>query len=361
MSPSTISSKPQQGNQTGPDRKARLRLWWLTLAGLGLGLIAALLFSACWGAVTITPTRVFKLLVFPETSGVSTWEAMLTHVLWEIRFPRIVCAALIGAGLGLTGAAIQGLFRNPLAEPGLIGVSAGAALGAVGVIMLSQVLAIMAPEWILPVGAFAGGFLFTWLVRRLASKSGRTPVSTLLLAGIALNAFGGAVIGLAISFAGDRSLREITFWLLGSLNGLSWTAALFLAITLAAGGFYLLRQARPLNALLLGEAEALHLGYRLSRLQLGVTLATAIIVGTGVALGGMIGFVGLVVPHLLRLTVGSDHRLLLPGSMLLGAILLVLADTACRSVGAHELPIGVLTALIGAPFFLWLIRQHNLN
>lgn len=326
----------------------------LLLGGLALVLVAAMVLSAALGSVAIPPGRLGSLLIAPDGSVAS-------HVLWEIRLPRLVCAALIGAGLGLTGAAVQGLFRNPLAEPGLIGVSAGAALGAVLVIALTHALLPDSPVWLVSAGAVLGGFLFTWLVQRFASKGGRTPVATLLLAGIALNAFGGAATGLAIAFADDRALRDITFWLLGSLNGLSWTAAALIALTLAAGAFYLLRRARPLNALLLGEAEALHLGYQLPRLQRGVTLATALMVGTGVAFGGMIGFVGLVVPHLLRLLVGPDHRLLLPGSMLLGAALLVLADTACRSFGAHELPIGVLTALIGAPFFLWLIRHHNLN
>ncbi|WP_419897226.1 FecCD family ABC transporter permease [Roseomonas sp. USHLN139] len=332
------------------------------LLGAGI-LLAALLAGLLFGPAAVSSRAV--LAVGLDVLGIAPLPAALQReaaVLTVIRLPRSLLAALIGGGLGAAGAVMQGLFRNPLADPGLIGVSAGAGLGAVTSIVFAGPLLALAGGalglWLMPLAAFAGGLGATLLITRLAQREGVTAVATLLLAGVAVNALAGALTGLLIFLADERQARDITFWTLGSLAGARWSqlpvaAALVLAPTLA-----LLRLARPLNALVLGEAEAFHLGLRVERVKRQATLLAAIAVSAGVAFTGLIGFVGLVVPHLVRLAGGADHRLVLPLSALLGAALLVLADLAARSLAAPaELPVGVVTALLGAPFFLWLLRR----
>lgn len=285
-------------------------------------------------------------------------------VLGVVRAPRVLMAALVGAGLGAAGAAMQGLFRNPLADPGLIGVSAGAALAAVAAIVLGGSVfgaaAGLLGLWLLPVAAFAGGLGATLLMTRLGTVGGVTGVATLLLAGVAVNALAGALTGVLIFMADDRQVRDITFWTLGSLAGSRWA---HLPVVLALVGLptiALCTLARPLNALLLGEAEAFHLGTRVEAVKRRAVVLAAVAVAAGVAFTGLIGFVGLVVPHLVRLGFGADHRLVLPGSALLGGALLVLADLLARSLAVPaELPVGVVTALLGAPFFLWLLRSRG--
>jgi iron complex transport system permease protein len=252
------------------------------------------------------------------------------------------------------------VFRNPLADPGLVGVSAGAAVGAAAIIVLGDSIAGAVPFAVLPVAAFGGGLITTLALYAIATREGRTSVATMLLAGIALGALAGAVMGLFSFMSDDRQLRDLTFWSLGSLGGATWSklqvvAPLVLPV-LAATPFL----ARGLNALTLGEAEAFHLGIPVQRLKAAAILLVAVAVGGSVASAGMIGFVGIVVPHVLRLAAGPDHRFLLPASALLGAALLVGADIAARTlVAPAELPIGILTALLGAPFFLWLLLRRE--
>ncbi len=284
-------------------------------------------------------------------------------ILTVVRAPRVLLAALIGAGLAVAGAAMQGLFRNPLADPGLIGVSAGAALAAVGAIVLGPTLfgraAGVLGLWLLPLAAFAGGLGATVLITRLAQREGVTGVATLLLAGVAVNALSAALTGLLIFAADDRQVRDITFWTLGSLAGARWEQLPVAALLIGLPTLALLGLARPLNGLALGEREAFHLGIPVEAAKRAAVALAAIAVSAGVAAAGLIGFVGLVVPHLVRLGFGADHRLVLPGSAMLGAALMVLADLAARSLAAPaELPVGVVTALIGAPFFLWLLRRR---
>ncbi|HLT47254.1 MAG TPA: iron chelate uptake ABC transporter family permease subunit, partial [Rubricoccaceae bacterium] len=333
------------------------------LSGLAAALVGVALLSLGVGSVAITPGEVAAIvraqLGLGPAEGYTMQQAV---VLLYVRLPRVLLGLLVGAALGVSGAVMQGLFRNPLAEPGLVGVSAGSALTAVGFIVLGGGLALppLVQATALPLAAFAGGLAATWLVYRLATRGGRTAVATLLLAGVALGALAGAGTGLLLFLADDARLRTVTFWSLGSLGGATWTALagaappLLLALAGAAG------LARPLNALLLGEAEAFHLGVRVERAKRLAVGAAALGVGAAVAVSGVIGFVGLVVPHLGRLALGPDHRRLLPASALLGASLLLLADLAARTVAAPaELPIGVLTALVGAPFFLWLLLRER--
>ncbi|MBD9518005.1 FecCD family ABC transporter permease [Pseudomonas sp. PDM22] len=280
-------------------------------------------------------------------------------IVGQIRLPRTLLGIATGGVLALAGVAMQGLFRNPLADPGLIGVSSGAALGAAIAIVFGASIGGL-PEafapYLLSACAFAGGLSVTALVYRLGRHNGQTSVATMLLAGIALTALAGALIGLFTYLADDATLRTLTFWNLGSLNGASYPRLWPLLLITLLVACWLPRRVNALNALLLGESEARHLGFDVERLKLELILCTALGVGAAVAAAGMIGFIGLVVPHLLRLIVGPDHRVLLPASMFGGAILLLLADLIARlALAPAELPIGIVTALIGAPFFLYLL------
>lgn len=280
-------------------------------------------------------------------------------IVGQIRLPRTLLGIATGGVLALAGVAMQGLFRNPLADPGLIGVSSGAALGAAIAIVFGASFGglpeALAP-YLLSACAFTGGLLITALVYRLGRHNSQTSVATMLLAGVALTALAGALIGLFTYLADDATLRTLTFWNLGSLNGASYPRLWPLLLITLLVACWLPRRANALNAMLLGESEARHLGFDVERLKVELILCTALGVGAAVAAAGMIGFIGLVVPHLLRLIVGPDHRVLLPASMFGGAILLLLADLIARlALAPAELPIGIVTALIGAPFFLYLL------
>lgn len=278
-------------------------------------------------------------------------------VLFDIRMPRTLLGALIGAALGVSGAMMQGLFRNPLADPGLIGVSAGSSLAAVAAIVLAGYLpaaiASLVGTYLLPLSAFAGGLVTTLILYKVSTRGGETSIATMLLAGIALGALTGAVTGLLIFKSDDSQLRDFTFWSMGSLGAATWQRVWsilpFILALLVAMPFL----SRGLNALLLGEAEAFHMGYDTQKLKRILIVVVAAATGAAVSAAGAIGFVGIVVPHLLRLLIGPDHRLLLPGCALLGASLLVAADMVSRSIVAPaELPIGIIMAVIGAPVFL---------
>ncbi len=287
-------------------------------------------------------------------------------VLWSIRFPRIALAAMVGALLAAAGAIMQGVFRNPLADPALVGVSSGAALAAAITIVLGDKFLLAAvtnvPFEVLPIAAFVGALAATSVLYRIATHDNRTSIAIFLLGGLAIAALANAAIGLLVFLADDRQLRDVTFWMLGSLGGATWGKVFailpLLAILLAA----LRPMARGLDLLVLGEAEAFHMGIAVERLKRIAIVVIALAVGAAVSVSGVIGFVGIVVPHLLRLVIGPGHRLLLPASILLGATLLLCADTAARMLAAPaELPIGIVTAAIGAPFFLvLLLRQRAL-
>ena len=282
-------------------------------------------------------------------------DARLSTIVLEIRLPRSLLAVLVGAGVSAAGAAIQGLFRNPLADPALIGVSAGAALFAALFIVIggSQGIAVLGMTG----SAFLGGLIATWVVLLVGQRGGG--LSTMLLAGIAINAIALSGVGLLSYLSSDLQLRSISVWALGSLNGANWMAvATALAIPILIGLLYL--ESLSLNVVTLGDEEAAHLGVSHEKLRIRIILLCALAVGIGVALTGVIAFLGLVVPHLIRMTLGSNHKIVLPGSALLGGLLLLVADTLARTVFAPaELPVGILTALVGGPFFVFLILREQ--
>ncbi|MTB53142.1 iron ABC transporter permease [Lewinella sp. W8] len=334
------------------DRKLLLGLSLLLVALLGLGIFA--------GAYDLDAASLWNALL-------GRGERLEQFLVWEVRIPRLLLAAIVGGGLAITGAATQGLFRNPLAEPTLIGVTSGAMLFAVIMLVLSAVLLPAMPKWVQQAGvsiaAFVGALSTTAIVYRLAAGRSRLNVATMLLAGIAVAALAGAITGLLIYQSSDSQLRDITFWTLGSLGGANWTQVVVALPVVVIGGYFLCRDALALNAFLLGEKEAEKLGFRVDRIKRRVIIWTALLVGVCISLTGLIGFVGLIIPHLLRLWLGTDYRRLLLFSGLLGASFLLAADTLARTVVAPaELPIGILTALVGAPFFLWLLlRERSKN
>ncbi|KPA91518.1 ABC-type Fe3+-siderophore transport system, permease component [Pseudomonas asplenii] len=331
---------------------------------IGLGLLCLL---ATWLSLALGPVSLpladilraaLRLLGLPlPAEGLEQAEL----ILGQIRLPRTLLGLAVGGVLALSGVAMQGLFRNPLADPGLVGVSSGAALGAaiaiVGGAAFGGVPEVMGP-YLLSLCAFLGGLAVTALVYRLGRRNGQTSVAIMLLAGIALTALASSAVGLFTYLADDATLRTLAFCNLGSLNGASYARLWPLLLVTAGVALWLPRRARALNALLLGESEAGHLGIDVEGLKRELVLCTALGVGAAVAAAGMIGFIGLVVPHLVRLLAGPDHRVLLPASMLAGGCLLLFADLVARlALAPAELPIGIVTAFLGAPFFLYLLLR----
>ncbi|WP_422938684.1 FecCD family ABC transporter permease [Vibrio fluvialis] len=333
----------------------------LYLTTLVLGLIVAIsaIYSITVGPMNISFRDSLSSLLL-QSDDIAKHINLVIH---EIRFPRTLLCMLVGAILALCGTVMQGLFRNPLAEPGIIGVSAGASLGAALAIVLLGNLNFYA-RWMnaitLPLCAFLGGALTTIVVYRLGTNKFGTSVTIMLLAGVAISAVSGAGIGYLNYVADDQMLRDLTLWSMGSFAGANWQSITLCGITLLGLYFYFTRRAMALNALLLGESEARHLGIPIQRLNRALIVLSAVGVGVTVSAAGMIGFVGLVVPHLGRMLVGPDHRNLLPVSALPGALLLTIADMFARVAAAPaELPIGIVTALVGAPFFLYLLFKQK--
>jgi len=314
---------------------------------LTAALVLAALAATAHGAVAIPLRELPSLLWGAPTPENALWR----NVLIDIRLPRVLFAMVTGAGLAISGAAMQALFRNPLAEPGLIGISAGGALGAVAAIVLFS-----GGFWVTAPMAFVGSLLATLCAYAVGR---RVPgVAGLLLAGVAITAMAFSLIGVLTFIATDAQLRDLTFWNMGSLGGANWKLLAFLGPWVLLVSAWLVSQWRVMNALLLGEREAQHLGYALKRVRAKLVLASALIVGPLVAATGTIVFVGLVVPHLVRITLGANHRWLLPATVIAGALALVLADWAARTVVVPaELPIGLVTGLVGGPFFLWLLAR----
>ncbi len=326
---------------------------------LCVGLILMGAFSLTQGAAGTSALRVLGQMI--NGQDVALRDQV---VLFDIRLPRLMMGILVGGSLAVTGALMQGLFRNPLADPGLVGVSAGAGLGAISAIVLVGALPLGVAEffgyYLVPFAAFFGGWISTYVLYRVATRRGQTSVATMLLAGIALGALAAAVSGVLIYQADDTQLRDLTFWGMGSLAGATWTkvfsAAPIILLALAGAPFL----AKGLNGLALGEAAAGHMGINVQRVKNLTVVSVAAATGAAVAVSGGIGFIGIVVPHLLRLAVGPDHRYLLPNAALLGGILLVGADMISRTIIAPaELPIGIITAVLGAPVFLWILLQRR--
>lgn len=315
---------------------------------------------SCWvGAYDLSASVLGKALLGQASQ-------LENYLVWQVRLPRLVLAILVGGGLAVTGAAIQGLFRNPLAEPTFIGITSGAMLFAVIALVFSYSILPCLPatgqQLAVSLAAFFGALLTTFMVYKVAVKGGTINVTTMLLAGIAVTSLAGAFTGLLIYQSDEKQLRDITFWTLGSLAGANWLQVAVCAPVTLLGSYFLQRDALALNALLLGEREAIQLGFQIDRIKRRIIVWTAFIVGVCISITGLIGFVGLVIPHLLRLWMGTDYRRLISCSLLLGASFLLVADSLARTlVAPAELPIGILTALVGAPFFIWLLIRNQQN
>lgn len=329
---------------------------WLLPLLIALLLLASLL-SLTTGPLAISASQ--------SISAVINWSLGLhlghlaPHeqlIINDVRLPRTLLALTVGAILAQCGAVMQGLFRNPLADPGIIGVSSGAALGAA----LCIVLLPTAGEYQIALAAFLAGLITTLVVYRLAASSQGTSVVLLLLSGVAVAALAGAGIGVLTFIANDMALRDLSLWQMGSVAGAKWHFVILALVSLVIISWQFNRDTKALNALLLGEAEARHLGIDVAKLKLKLIILSAFGVGISVAATGIIGFIGLVVPHLVRMLIGPDHRYLLPLSALLGAIVLAFADIGARYFMApSEIPVGLMTAIIGAPFFIVLLLKQR--
>jgi iron complex transport system permease protein len=324
---------------------------------IGLVLIALIVLASQWGAVPISLNDWVSLI---NQGGDA--QSGSSYVLWHLRLPRIVFALLIGAALGLSGALTQGLFRNPLADPGLLGVSAGAACAvALGIVLFNDLSIPLLPEWrffTIPALAFSGAILVCFALDRIARWITPGSIAGLLLTGIALNALAAAIIGLCTYLATDEQLRNLTFWTMGSLSGSNWILVIAAAV-LFAFAWWRLRALTPvMNVFSLGESVAAHVGIEIGRIRMEIIFWVALLSGFAVAWCGMIGFVGLIAPNFARAWLGGDQRVVVPASMLLGGILLLLADTCARTIAIPaEVPVGIFTALLGAPFFILLLRS----
>jgi iron complex transport system permease protein len=332
---------------------------------LTLILIGCVLFSTSVGALSISVAELWQIVLFKlGITKTAAFEEQKALVFWIIRLPRVCLAVLVGAGLGIAGASLQGLFRNPIADSTLIGVTSGASLFAVFVIMLNVKFLGIANElggaYTISLVSFIGAALTTLLVYQLSKITGEGSINTMLLCGIAINAFVGSITGLMTYMATDEQLRSITFWNLGSLGGANWTSVLAVAPFVFCSVIFMPHLSKALNLLVLGDSQAAALGVNMVVLKRQVVILATMGVGSSVAVAGTIGFVGLVVPHIVRTTFGPDHKTLLIGSAFGGAIVLTLADTISRTIVApSELPIGIITALLGTPFFLYILWEQK--
>jgi len=329
---------------------------------LGIALVVVFILALSIGQITIPVTDILQIILSKFGLASYTQDTVYETVLMDIRLPRLVMTVLIGAALAVSGAALQGLFRNPLVESGLIGVSGGAAVAVVILIVFGSVLALNSDSIqmniLMPAAAFAGGLVATFIVMRIGEQVGKTNIAVLILAGVAVNALAGALMGLAIFYADENQLRMFTFWTLGDLGGATWGKLLIAAPILVLSTTWLLTFQYALNAIALGEAEAFHMGVDVEKIKRSIVFFSALAVAVSVSLAGIIGFVGLIIPHLVRVTFQPDNRLVLPASFVGGPLLLILADLVARTVVApSELPIGVVTALVGAPFFIFLLMR----
>ncbi len=331
-----------------PRRRLRITPVW-TVLGLGGLLICLALVSTNMGALQLSVTTLWH----------TPWQDPLWHIWLNIRLPRVLLAVLVGCALACSGTVMQGLFRNPLADPGLLGISSGAALFVALLIVMPFSLPPLLALYSHMIGAFAGSLAISLLIFAL-SQVGHGNLARLLLAGIAINALCGAAVGMLTYISDDQQLRQFSLWSMGSLGQAQWSTLAVAASLILPACTASLLLARKLNLLQLGDEEAHYLGVNIRRTKLTLLLLSALMVGTAVAVSGVIGFIGLVIPHLIRMQVGPNHRWLLPGAALGGACLLLVADTLARTlVAPAEMPVGLLTSLIGGPYFLWLVLRQR--
>jgi len=340
----------------------KINLFFLSMIFI---LFILLIIGVSYGPVKITIFNVL-VIIFQEFGFLK--DIFISDinkiVLLDIRLPRVVLGAIVGLALGTSGAILQGLFRNPLVDPGFIGVSSGAAVGAMFAILFTQVIQLyfwnFLIPFILPILAIIGSFITTILVYKMSKVDGKTNIMTMLLSGIAVNAISGSIIGLFVSVSSDIQLRSFTFWTLGGLDNADWFVVFLTALFVTIPLIMVFKMKYELDIFMLGDSEAHHLGLNVEALKKKIILMSSIMVGISVSFCGMIGFIGLVTPHLVRLFIGPKHKLLIPGAALLGAIILSLSDLIAKSIIAPaQLPLGVITSAIGAPFFIWLIINQK--
>ena len=337
-------------------------LYWI-LSGL---LIVSCLVSISIGSVSIEIKQIFSLILNRMGfENVQDFTTIQENVFWVLRFPRVLFGILVGIALGVSGVSLQGIFRNPLVDSGLIGIASGASLLASCFIVLSSYISFLSffnAQLTMAFVAFIGAAVTAFLVYRVSLYNGKINITMLILAGVALNAVSGSLTGLLTYFADDRQLRDITFWTLGSLSGATWLSLAILAFFVIIPAFILMRYRNALNAFALGEKSAYFIGVDTKKVKFVVLLCSTAMVGATVAFSGIIGFVGLVIPHILRLIIGPNHRALMPLSALAGALLICLADLVSRTlINPIEIPIGIITSIIGAPILLIIILKQKRN
>ena len=334
--------------------------WKLIITYLTVSLGLTIILATTLGAAHISPFTVLKILFakLPLIKNliIPSWTIGEATIILQIRLPRIILGVLVGAALSIAGTTMQGLFKNPMADPYIVGISSGAALGAISTIVFGLTIFGM---YTIPLMAFIGAAAAIFLVYNIASVRRKLPVSTLLLAGIAVTLFLSAIISLMMYISGEK-LHGIVFWLMGGLWGRNWNHVMMAFPFIFLGAIIIYIFARDLNVMLLGEEPAQHLGIEVETLKKIIILSTSLITAAAVSVSGIIGFVGLIIPHAMRILVGPDHRILLPSSALVGGIFLVWADTLARTIiSPIELPVGIITALFGAPFFIYLLRTRK--
>lgn len=329
-----------------------------------LFLVIIAIISLSIGAISIPVNQIVGWVMSKLQLTANPLTSLQETVLLNIRLPRIIVGIMVGGALGVSGAALQGLFRNPLVEPGLIGISGGASLMAVLAIVLINATTFFGGlfgKFLLPVFAFSGGLTVALIAHRLSCYRGKTAITTLILIGVAINAIVYALIGLVLYFADDAALRAYTFWNLGDLGGATWDKILWFGPLIILPQVFLANCYKGLDGFALGETEAFYLGVKVERVKHLVIILSALTVGAAVSISGTIGFIGLVVPHMLRNIFGSGNKIILGGSMFCGGGLLIISDLIARTIAApSEIPIGIITALLGAPFFIYLL-VNNIN
>lgn len=345
----------------------RKRPWIIKTIGWSAGLVPLLLVMAVWsistGSADISFVTVWQIIAakipgLTSLMDLSSWNNAEETIVWQIRLPRVFLAAMVGMGLAVAGVAFQGVLRNPLADPYILGVSSGAAFGAALVILLGWQQGWFG-AWTLPIIAFASAMMTLLIVYRLALIRHKIEIETILLAGVVVQAFVGAALSFMLAISNER-MQQIVFWLLGSLALSQWEYGWVVAPLVIAGSLIIWLYTRELNIIALGEESAYHVGVAVDRIRILLLVMASLITAAAVSVSGTIGFIGMIVPHIARLLVGSDHRVLLPVSAVLGASLLIVADTMARSLmDPRELPIGVITAFLGAPFFAYLLRKRK--
>jgi iron complex transport system permease protein len=339
-------------------------LWALTLGPAGISLYDT--FCILWGSLLKGLGR--TLFILPEISTllvskgagiIEAYPAAYLAIIFQVRLPRIILGGLVGMSLAVTGGCFQGLFKNPMADPYILGVSSGASLGAAVTIVTGSTLLFFGANWAVIIMAFSGALLTVSLVYRIARVGGRVPIDSLLLAGIAVASFFTSIVSFLV-ILGNEKMHGIMYWIMGSLTGATWSLVLMMLPFSLLGTGVILAHARSLNAILLGEEAAQHLGIDVEKIKIRLFTASSLVVAAAVSVSGVIGFVGLIVPHAVRLLVGPDHKFLLPLSAAAGGLFLIVCDALARILLAPaELPVGILTAATGAPFFLWLLRRRR--